>query len=556
MSDLSNQQINQTFAGLLQVPGGITSTLKTVQDGNGNPTGLQISSSGASVTTSDTFVASQSGIQFAGAVPRLISDGIGDVVSIKDFGATGDGSDVTTIFNTAIDYAIANKKRLHIPAGRYVISSTVTKTITGYGSLHISGDGGNLTIIELNTGGNGLNFNLIGVAGNYWIDLPPGNVGVHISSLTFTTTNVNVGTGVTINGNCFAGRPMPEISLVNVEFRAKNSSTQFWATACALVNCSGMLVQACRFYMGGASNTTSNGLSIYGDSATNMPSACFITNCNFLYGNVQILLGDYFEGAYITQCSMVAGEIGIQKSSPSVEAGVHVIGGHISCSQHCLDLANMTDFEIVGALLYSSGTVNNFSAIRLTNVARFNISGNVIKGSGAPSLVESGVQIVSSQTADRMGAYIGGNSFNYFTNSPSFTNRAIWLQADANLIFIGENAYSDCDRRIYNQSTTSNNGFTPRVYSIRAVVPITGGSTVEYFNITLPTGLFNVVPAAGVCQAQSGTEMSVSAVYRHDSSTTTTAQFTARNPSGGVLVGNPNYVFSIVLYEDVYASIS
>jgi hypothetical protein len=103
MSNLSNHQINQTFAGLLQVPGGITSTLKTVQDGNGNPTGLQISSTGVNVTTSNTFVASNNGIAYTGTTPRLISDGFGDIVSVKDFGAVGDGvaNDTTAFANAA-----------------------------------------------------------------------------------------------------------------------------------------------------------------------------------------------------------------------------------------------------------------------------------------------------------------------------------------------------------------------------------------------------------------------------------------------------------------------
>lgn len=103
MSNLSNQQINQTFAGLLQVPGGITSTLQTVQDAQGNPTGLQLSSTGANVTTSDTFVASNNGIAYTGTTPRLISDGFGDLVSVKDFGAIGNGvaNDTTAFANSA-----------------------------------------------------------------------------------------------------------------------------------------------------------------------------------------------------------------------------------------------------------------------------------------------------------------------------------------------------------------------------------------------------------------------------------------------------------------------
>jgi len=43
MTNLSNQQINQSFKGILQIPGGITDTLQWVQDGEGNQTGLQLS---------------------------------------------------------------------------------------------------------------------------------------------------------------------------------------------------------------------------------------------------------------------------------------------------------------------------------------------------------------------------------------------------------------------------------------------------------------------------------------------------------------------------------
>jgi hypothetical protein len=53
MSDLSNQQQNQSFVGILQVPGGVTSTLKQVQDGDGNNTGLWLSSTNTNIMPYD-----------------------------------------------------------------------------------------------------------------------------------------------------------------------------------------------------------------------------------------------------------------------------------------------------------------------------------------------------------------------------------------------------------------------------------------------------------------------------------------------------------------------
>lgn len=50
MSNLGPQAQNASFPGLLQVPGGITSSLQVVTDGSGNATGLSLSSTAVSVT--------------------------------------------------------------------------------------------------------------------------------------------------------------------------------------------------------------------------------------------------------------------------------------------------------------------------------------------------------------------------------------------------------------------------------------------------------------------------------------------------------------------------
>lgn len=135
MSSLANQQQNLTFPGLLQVPGGITSTLQQVQDGAGNVTGLSLSSAGASVTTSSTFQASKNGITLTGALPRLISDGFGDLPTVKDFGAVGNGvTDDTAAFTAAI---AASPTGVAVPAGSYKITGTVTGIFYSFGVVTI-----------------------------------------------------------------------------------------------------------------------------------------------------------------------------------------------------------------------------------------------------------------------------------------------------------------------------------------------------------------------------------------------------------------------------------
>jgi hypothetical protein len=135
MSSLANQQQNLSFPGLLQVPGGITSALQQVQDGDGNATGLSLSSTGASVTTSSTFQASINGTTIVGALPRLISDGFGDMPSVKDFGAVGNGvTDDTAAFTAAI---AASPLGASIPAGSYKITGTITGIFYSFGVVTI-----------------------------------------------------------------------------------------------------------------------------------------------------------------------------------------------------------------------------------------------------------------------------------------------------------------------------------------------------------------------------------------------------------------------------------
>ena len=77
--------------------------------------------------------------KIAGAVERLLEDRLSDTISIKDFGAKGDGvTDDTAAIQAAIN-ACKGKRALRAPSGRYV----VTQPLVADYALVLIGEGGN-----------------------------------------------------------------------------------------------------------------------------------------------------------------------------------------------------------------------------------------------------------------------------------------------------------------------------------------------------------------------------------------------------------------------------
>ena len=205
MSNLGPQQQNISYDSLLQIPGGVTAQLQQVQDGEGRSTGLWVSSAGTNATTASSFTASVNGTAISGVVPRLISDGFGDYVSVKDFGAVGDGvTDDTAAVQAADQQARALGATLLFPGGTYMVSQLVLYT----GSNWI-GAGRDATTIKQIAGSNkdliyGYNSNA------NWGSITPVNFanGFTLKSLTLDGNSANNTSGSGIAA--FASRPIIE----------------------------------------------------------------------------------------------------------------------------------------------------------------------------------------------------------------------------------------------------------------------------------------------------------------------------------------------------------
>ena len=101
-----------------------------------------------SASTGSTLVGTTNGS--TGSVTRTVASKLNDTVSVKDFGAVGNGvTDDTAAIQAAINYAISSGGiRLNIPKGTYIVSSTIA--LAGLNNTFIYGDGQDNTIIKTN----------------------------------------------------------------------------------------------------------------------------------------------------------------------------------------------------------------------------------------------------------------------------------------------------------------------------------------------------------------------------------------------------------------------
>lgn len=205
MSNLGPQQQNVSYDGLLQVDGGISSTLKPVQDGMGNMAGLWVSSTGTNALTATDFVASVNGTPFTGAVPRPISDGFGDYVSVKDFGAVGDGStDDYTAIQAAINYVSTgnNGGCVYFPEGKYnIVNNTILITKNsvvlrgpGLSFPYVNSTNKGAEIIYTGTGAGSCAVKFYDSVGSYGYVTGVGLYGISIKCAATTETGVYINT--------------------------------------------------------------------------------------------------------------------------------------------------------------------------------------------------------------------------------------------------------------------------------------------------------------------------------------------------------------------------
>lgn len=471
-----------------------------------------------------------------GSVARTLQDKSREVISAKDFGAIGDGvaNDATSI-QLAVNYALSRgKASIHFPAGRYRINSTIAAAISGISGVSFTGDGMGITELVI-TAASGNGFSITAPDGNWWLNASPSSA-VSFRDLTISTEAQGIGTLVFIDGGSLEGRPTAPVTFRNVEMRGFGGFTDRGAKFVDLLDTGAVFFSHCRFILGGPGSNTAIGIDIRATDGSTDPTSFMIDNCEFLYGDVAVQIGNHVEGVYWTNSSAVNSNRGIVWSA-AAESGLHAIGGHMNCFERNFDLNGVFDGTISGMLLYKNGSSATFRHIRSVNGGSFTCNNNVLRGGG--TVGEIGIEIDSVPDEGTHGYIISSNQF-------ANVHTAIRLGATARKVYVGNNNYNGCTVRVSNSAVSAY--VEQRTHAKTQVFNLTSGASSENIDVSIPAGVFYDKPTAGFCMTSGNTELL--GFYDFDSafSTATNARFILKHKDAVNIVPGV-YRFSIMLSE-------
>ena len=195
-----------------------------------------------------------------GAVARTVQSKQRDELSVKDFGAVGDGTtDDTTAMTNAITAALAQKKALYLPGGTYKITSRITVTMPNaasggsatnyFSTLSIYGDGYANTVVHCQTTGF---IKVVGSSQQHSVDLQG-----------FTVAAGKAACGTAIEMDCSAYPFFGEWtarSTIRLHFRGNDgiNNVYYWSTAVEAIDWSN--IDFSHSWFDGASTPNGNGV--------------------------------------------------------------------------------------------------------------------------------------------------------------------------------------------------------------------------------------------------------------------------------------------------------
>lgn len=296
-----------------------------------------------------------------GNTPRTIQSKLSEVVSVKDYGAVGDGvTNDTAAIQTAINAATTS---LSFPTGTYIINSTLNFTVSNT-RYYSPGAGATIKVAPslasgitmLSITGSNLLFDNLNIDGNDSFPPVSGNVSLvnlatasapstTIDNITFRGCNFGNTKGYGIFA--FGAGTLTRITIDSCGFDGFNN-TSGTPPACIQIVQPSVVARfnlvGCRF-----ATVTGTGFSIRANNGLATPTNVQVVDCDFRHANqlyTSIGAEIYADNFAVTGCTFNNARMGLSL--------VSVTNGAISgCSfeneaSYCIEAAGLTNVSITG----------------------------------------------------------------------------------------------------------------------------------------------------------------------------------------------------------------
>lgn len=372
------------------------------------------------------------------SVNRTVLAKLQESVSVKDFGAVGDGSTNDTL---AFQRAANSGKVLFIPEGTYILTSQINFT----GSPTIRGEGIRESVLQW-AGSNGIS--IVGNANEF----DP----VNISNLSLRTTGSAAGQAIRIvntaqigsSSGVINGRTYGRLNITNVSCTGatNNTFTNGWQRGLYCTDVIHATIDKFHFtgkHADGDAGTINSvdGIKFDGDGA---PVEIVIKD-SWVFHSVNGIDIGKSEGIFISQCNLINCNIGVFFQATGLEPQLNLIGNHINANINCVRCQYLAQGNISQNLFYARSTApGNVTGVTLISSRYVMITNNIFVDTQTGN--DFNAVVVNS---DGLACLVKDNVFQKATT-------AIWLQSGSSGVRVGENVFNTiATNRILDQSSMS-----------------------------------------------------------------------------------------------------
>jgi pectate lyase-like protein len=443
--------------------------------------GLTVSGTGAFSSPSST-VANPSFNFLAngtGAVARTLASKLGDVASVRDYGADPTGSVDST---AAFQYALNASKNVFAPAGTYKLSGTLTQS----GPAYIFGAGQEVTFLSWSTS----------VTSGIALTIGP----FTLANLSLITTVAGGGTAVTLNG----GGTAPSLYVHNVEVRGNSTARNYWNTGFSVNNMIESVFDSVNM-RGQVGNPASMAygvkLAATGGATNNVFHDCLMNSVGIGI-NAATTTYPGIEGIYVSNSAFILGNIGITwngSTSGYVPPGLQVVNSNFDIYDKAIEGISIAQAVIANNIIYKENGTGN-PIISFTNGTTNTIVGNyILTVSG--SNTSNGIQLYGSESYNAVEGNViqlnGGSQMGILLSDASNNN-----------LVTGNNVVNGGGGSVVNTSNGSGNlihGNKPpplnvnNLFAANATTPSVAGFAFDHFltantSPTSVTAFSNAIP--------------------------------------------------------------